>query len=160
MKQGFSLLECVVVLSCVTLMIGCGFFLYEQCIKLVHKGHRRNDVLLTAYMASTLMMRDCARSLDVSPGAWVVTAHECIWPVMGGHCGYRFEKGRLVRSWGVYNQVLDLWHTRTQALVAHNIKGVSWALDVHAGRVRGLHCSLTTEYKVLTFYCACGDLCI
>lgn len=158
--SGFSLLECLVVLSCVTLTIGCAFFVYEHCRRATHVGCKRSDAVQQLHKAALLMMRDHARATSTLKSDWHVMPDACIFPVAGGHCGYALYKGRLLRSCGVYNQTVGLWHTRTQALVATGIQASTWVLDIRGGAVRGVRCTLATEGQEVAFYSSCGALCI
>jgi|GEM_PF-5810080 len=160
MKYGFSILETLIVLSCITITLTYSLFLYETCIKTMRTAHQHTDESMQLCRAIYLMMQDLYRVTDKQASTWLFSSREVIWPCNSGHCGYQVKDGRLIRSSGIYAKTHGMWHQRTQSLVAASIQTIRITPDIKAGLVEGVHIVLTGDCQEFSVYCACGELCL
>lgn len=158
MKRGFSMLEVLIVLSCLTLVVTCSLFVYETCIKVSHTAHKRTHESLELCRALYLMMHDLNRAVSISYDAWVLHDTFFIWPLSEGDCGYLLKNNQLIRSCGNYNYTHSLWHKRTQSLVASAVQNMHILPDIRDGKMCGMRIELQGIYNKYSLYCACGGV--
>lgn len=155
MKNGFSILEIVVVLACMTMLITGGLIVYDSVLERIRSVHARTREAVQLYRVLTVMMHDIARG-HIASEHITIQDNELIFPVGDESCGYTVQKGNLIRSIGRYSKTHRLWHARTQSLMANHVCTMRIVPVIKTGRVCALKIALQGQYREFSVYCA-GD---
>ncbi|HEB41920.1 MAG TPA: hypothetical protein ENI08_02795 [Candidatus Dependentiae bacterium] len=147
-KMGFLLLSFLVYLLLFTLLVTLCFDWTLTLFTTYTTRAKRNMVIINAYTAQDLFIRDLHMA-PLDEQEWKkVTASEIIWSTHNRDIGWCYKNKKLIRNEGHYNKQMQKWNKKTASIAAQHINTLTFTVNKQLFAGKSLIKNVTIECRV------------
>ncbi len=150
MKSGFTLIELLVYLAVFSIMLFVAFHFVAATHVRFMGASRRSNQQMYFYTAHQAMSRMLERASPAKKSWKKLEDHELVFHDNDRDVGFAFDKKRLIKKTGIYNDGLG-WRSKHTSILAEHIEDFHFQYDIIGDVLVGISWELMAKHGEKTY---------